>query len=55
MNSRLEELEVDFHWPELKLCVEVDGSGHERPRTQREGAERDQRLTAAGYRVIRVR
>lgn len=55
VNSRLEELEVDFHWPELKLCVEVDGSGHERPRTQREDAERDQRLTAAGYRVIRVR
>jgi hypothetical protein len=55
VNTDLHGIEVDFHWPELKLCVEVDGPGHQRPRTQREDAERDQRLTAAGYRVIRVR
>jgi uncharacterized protein DUF559 len=55
VNTDVHGIEVDFHWPELKLCVEVDGPGHQRPRTQREDAERDQRLTAAGYRVIRVR
>jgi very-short-patch-repair endonuclease len=55
VNTRVEELEVDFLWPEPKLIVEVDGPGHRRPRTHREDAERDARLTAAGYRVIRVR
>jgi hypothetical protein len=55
VNTDVHGIEVDFHLPELKLCVEVDGPGHQRPRTQREDAERDQRLTAAGYRVIRVR
>ena len=45
--------EVDFHWPERKLVVEVDGPGHERPRTRREDARRDRVLTAAGYTVLR--
>lgn len=54
VNTRVEGLEVDFCWPELRLCVETDGPGHERPRTQREDAERDARLETAGYRVVRV-
>jgi len=49
------QIEVDFVWPDLKLCVEVDGSGHDRPRTQAEDAERDRLLTVAGYTVRRVR
>ena len=28
VNTHVEELEVDFHWPELSLVVEVDGPGH---------------------------
>jgi hypothetical protein len=54
VNTHVEGLEVDFLWPETRLVVEVDGPGHRRPRTQREDAERDARLTAAGYRVKRV-
>lgn len=43
---------VDFYCPQLKLVVEVDGSFH----SGREAydRERDQRLTKAGLRVVRV-
>jgi hypothetical protein len=34
VNTHIEELEVDFHWPQLNLVVEVDGPGHTRPRSQ---------------------
>jgi hypothetical protein len=54
VNVEVEGIEVDLHWPELKLCLEVDGPGHDRPRTQREDAERDQMLRAAGYEVMRA-
>lgn len=51
-NARVAGLEVDFLWPRQKLVVETDGyasrAAFERDR------ERDQRLTAAGYTVIRV-
>lgn len=53
-DTRVEGLEVDFCWPALKLCAETGGSGHARPRTRREDAERDARLNAAGYRVVRI-
>jgi Protein of unknown function (DUF559) len=46
--------EVDFHWPELGLCVEVDGPGHARPRTRREDHLRDEALRSAGLRVLRI-
>ena len=49
-----QQFEVDFLWPERKLVVEVDGSGHQRPRTQREDARRDRALKDAGYEVTRV-
>ena len=54
VNSQVEDIEVDFHWPELNLVVEVDGPGHTRPRTQRQDHERDTRLRAAGQSVLRV-
>lgn len=47
-------IEVDFVWPTERLIVEVDGHGHERPRTQRDDAERDRLLNQAGYTVLRV-
>jgi very-short-patch-repair endonuclease len=50
----IHDIEVDFHWPDRRLCVEVDGGGHTRPRTQHEDARRDARLRAAGYDVLRV-
>jgi hypothetical protein len=53
VNTRLLGEEVDFHWPDRRLVVEVDGSGHARPRTRREDAARDRKLEAAGYRILR--
>jgi hypothetical protein len=46
-------IEVDLYWPDLKLCAEVDGPGHARPRTRREDADRDRALQAAGVDVVR--
>jgi hypothetical protein len=48
-------IEVDFHWPELGLCVEVDGPGHARPRTRRDDEARDRALRTAGLEVLRFR
>jgi very-short-patch-repair endonuclease len=47
-------IEVDFRRPEHHLCVELDGPGHDRPRTRREDRRRDALLRAAGERVIRI-
>jgi hypothetical protein len=55
VNTAVEEIEVDFHWPQLNLIVEVDGPGHTRPRTKREDAQRDACLRAAGHTVHRIR
>jgi Protein of unknown function (DUF559) len=52
VNTRVEDVEVDFHWPHLNLIVEVDGPGHTRPRTKRDDAQRDARLCAAGHNVL---
>jgi very-short-patch-repair endonuclease len=46
-------IEVDFLWPELRLCVEIDGDGHTRPRTRREDDARDGALRAAGHEILR--
>lgn len=54
VNGRVGGIEVDLHWPELRLVVEVDGwalhGGRERMNRDR---DRDQRLLLAGWRVIR--
>jgi hypothetical protein len=47
--------EVDFHWPDHNLIVEVDGPGHNRPRTHREDAARDRALKDRGLEVARIR
>ena len=38
VNTELHGEEVDCHWPDRKLAVEVDGPGHERPRARRSDA-----------------
>ena len=48
------KIEPDFHWPERKLVVEIDGYGHDWPPTQAEDAERDARLELAGIEVRRI-
>ena len=45
--------EVDFHWPDRNLVVEIDGGPHGRPPTRRDDARRDAKLTAAGFTVLR--
>jgi predicted transcriptional regulator of viral defense system len=55
INTKVNGIEVDFHWPDQNLCVEIDGPGHERPRTRREDRTRDATLRAAGHEVIRLR
>jgi very-short-patch-repair endonuclease len=48
------KIEVDFYWPDQNLVVEIDGPGHERPRTRNEDAARDAALNAAGIKVVRI-
>ena len=53
-NRKLLGIEVDFHWPDLGLVIEIDGPPHKsRPPSRLTDAERDLVLTAAGYRVVR--
>jgi very-short-patch-repair endonuclease len=54
-NVRLLGYVVDFLWPQHKLIVEVDGFLFHSSRSSFEhDRRRDQRLTAAGYTVLRV-
>lgn len=46
-------IEVDFHWPDRRLCVEIDGPGHKRPRTRHDDRVRDRLLGGAGQTVLR--
>jgi very-short-patch-repair endonuclease len=52
-NVHVEDIEVDFHFPELRLVLEIDGSGHGRPSTRREDKLKERVLTTAGYEVLR--
>jgi len=52
VNATIGGLEVDFAWDHL--VVEIDGPGHNRPRTRRDDAARDAILKAAGYSVLRL-
>ena len=54
-NGFVAGVEVDLHWPEHKLIVEIDGYGtHGHRRAFEADRLRDQRLLIAGWRVARV-
>jgi hypothetical protein len=53
VNTKFRGEEIDFRWPEANLAVEIDGAQHSRPRTQHEDAQRQAKLAAAGYTVLR--
>jgi very-short-patch-repair endonuclease len=53
VNTQLLGEEVDCHWPDRKLAVEIDGSGHGRARSKRDDARRDEALREAGWKVMR--
>jgi very-short-patch-repair endonuclease len=53
-NVPFENIELDFVWAQQRLVVEVDGGEfHSGPSAFQEDRDRDARLVAAGYRVIR--
>ncbi len=54
-NTHLNGYEVDYHWPALKLAIELDGPGHDRERTQQEDAIKERAWRAAGYELVRVK
>jgi len=55
MNTKVEGHEVDFFWPKHRLVAEFDGFGIHGHRSSFETDRlRDQRLVAAGYRVLRI-
>jgi very-short-patch-repair endonuclease len=46
---------VDFHWPEHRLIVEVDGYRfHRTKRSFDDDRRRDTKLQVAGQRVVRI-
>jgi very-short-patch-repair endonuclease len=53
INVHLAGEEIDFHWPDLKLAVEIDGPGHARPRTQRDDERKAEAVKQAGYELLR--
>ena len=55
VNLHVEGRQVDFHWPEHRLVIEIDGAGHERDPTQLDDTRRDAMLRAAGWTVRRFR
>jgi hypothetical protein len=55
VNVELNGFEVDFHWPDLMLAVELDGPGHGRARTRHEDARKERAWGSAGYELLRVR
>lgn len=55
VNQRLHGYEVDFHWPDARLVVEIDSYTHHRSWAQRRrDLERDAELSVRGVRVLRV-
>jgi len=53
VNMHVEGEEVDFHWPDRRLIIEIDGHGHNRPRTRRDDERRDRVLGLRGWVVLR--
>ncbi len=53
VNVQVEGWEVDCHWPERKLVIEIDGPAHNLAPARRTDAQRDRDLTAKGWTVLR--
>jgi predicted transcriptional regulator of viral defense system len=54
VNTKVHGIEVDFHWPDQDLVVEIDGPGHERPPTKAQDERRDGQLQEHGIKVVRI-
>ncbi|MBE2319665.1 type IV toxin-antitoxin system AbiEi family antitoxin domain-containing protein [Solirubrobacter sp. CPCC 204708] len=55
VNTHLNGYEVDFHWPDLALAIELDGPHHRRTRTRHEDARKEAAWRAGGFEVLRFR
>ncbi len=53
VNQRVEGEEVDFHWPDLKLVIEIDGPHHDTAHQKAKDQARDELLQRHGWRVLR--
>ena len=54
-NAPLHGARVDFLWPEQRVIVETDGwNAHHGRQAFEDDRDRDQRLSALGYRILRV-
>jgi very-short-patch-repair endonuclease len=52
---QIEGFEADFHWPEQRLIVEIDGiAAHRTRRAMERDRTRDRRLLLAGHRTVRL-
>jgi len=50
------QYKLDFAWPNKKLCIEIDGSQHERNQKQKASdLRKDQKLQLHGWKVLRIR
>jgi predicted transcriptional regulator of viral defense system len=54
VNTKVHGIEVGMYWPEERLVVEIDGPGHQRPRTRASDEQRDRQLQDNGIRVLRI-
>ena len=50
------QYKLDFAWPQKKLCIEIDGSQHDRVDAQKQSdIRKDIKLLENGWRVLRIR
>jgi very-short-patch-repair endonuclease len=55
VNTWIDEVEVDFYWPQANLVLEVDGAAaHHTRRAFHEDRRRDRALAAKGIHVVRA-
>lgn len=45
---------LDFAWPQLKKCLEVDGGQHEEPNQKASDERKDEYIESMGWQVIRI-
>jgi hypothetical protein len=55
VNMPLNGYEVDCHWPDFALAIEIDGPHHRRRRTKAEDAKKEAAWRAGGFEVLRFR
>jgi len=55
VNTPLNGYEVDCHWLDLSLAIEIDGPHHRRRRTKAEDANKEAAWRAGGFEVLRFR